>query len=146
HCRIANRRNTLVGLQPGGHLPGQERLPLVGVALAVARRRLVPVAVETGLAADGHDHRKAGLVVLLEGRGVDVPTGEVVVGAEPVEQVDRVLSAALELDLDVAAHRRRWHLQVFHRKTRSRERPRGRRAAYGTDETGQQGSPYSRDS
>ena len=53
--------------------------------------------------------------------------------------------AALELNFDVAAHGRRWHLKVFHWKTRLGECPRGRRAADGTDQTGQQGSPDSRD-
>ena len=105
------RRHALVGLQPGGQLLGQEGLPLVGVVLAVALRRLVPVGVEAGLAADRHDRRQAGAVVPLERRGVDVPAVVVVLRAQAVEQVDRVRSAALELDPDVAAHRRREHIR-----------------------------------
>lgn len=55
-------------------------------------------------------------------------------------------SAALELDLDVAAHRRGWHLQIFHWKTGPRECARGGRPAEGTDQTVNQDSPHSRDS
>lgn len=50
-------------------------------------------------------------------------------------------SAALELDLDVAAHRRGWHLQIFHWKTGPRECARGGRPAEGTDQTVNQDSP-----
>ena len=103
---VAVLRNALVGLQVRRQLLRQEGLPLVGVVLTVALRRLVPVGVEARLAADRHDGRQPGAVVPLERRGFDVPAVEVVLRTQAVEQIDRVRSAALELDLDVAVHRR----------------------------------------
>ena len=46
-----------------------------------------------------------GPVEPVEGRGVDVPAAEVILGAKAVHQEHRVRATALELDPDVAAHR-----------------------------------------
>ena len=85
---VAARVDTLVGSQVARQLAGQEGLPLVGGAACLAAGRLVPVAVEAGLAADRHDHRQAGVQVPLERRGVDVPPVEVILRTQTVEQVE----------------------------------------------------------
>ncbi len=134
--RVAARIDALVGGQVGGQLLGEERLPLVGAAAGLAACGLVPVAVEAGLAAHGHDHCETGVDVPLERRGVDVPTVEVVLRTQTVEQVDAggPRAAALELDLDVLAHTGGRHHQVLHRQTGTREGPRSRRAADRADQ------------
>ncbi len=147
HGSVAVRIHALVGRQVGRQLLGDEGLPLVGAAAGLAARRLVPVAVEAGLAADGHDDREAGVQIPLERRGVDVPAVEVVLGAQTVEQVDAggVRPAALELHLDVAAHPGGRDHQVLHRQTRTGESSRGRGAADGPDQGRQHGGHQGRD-
>jgi hypothetical protein len=68
------------------------------------------------LPADGHDDRDAGLIEPLERRGVDVPAVGVVLGTESVEQVDRMRTATLEFDADIAPHRRRRHVEELDRQ------------------------------
>ena len=120
--RIAAGGHTLVRGQIRRQLGGQEGLPLVVVRAAVAPCRALPVGVEAGHAADGHDHRQPGLVIVFERGGLDVPSAVVVAGAQPVEQVDRVGSTALELDGDIATHRRGRHHQRLDGKTGTRVR------------------------
>ena len=90
---VTGRGDLLVGRQPRGQFLGEERLPLICIGLVVEARRRVPVGVEAGLPADGHHDGDAGVVEPLECRGVDVPPAVVVLGAQPVEEVDRLGSA-----------------------------------------------------
>src|SRR5215208_4035272 len=105
----------------GSALLGEEGFPLVRVGSAVADGRAVPVAVETRLAADGHDDRNTGPAVPIERLGVDVPAVEVVTGLHAVEEVQRmrVGPATHELDANGAVHGRRRHLELFDRKARA---------------------------
>ena len=125
---VAAWADTLVGRKPRGQFLCQERLPLVGQGAALSDGRLIPIGVEAGLSAYRHHHRQPGLVEPLKGRGVDVPTVEIVLCPQAVKQIDRVLTAALELHLDVTSHGRRRHHQVLHRKARPRERGGGAHA------------------
>jgi hypothetical protein len=84
-CRV----DTLVGRQVRREFARDERLPLVRRAAGLTACGLVPVGVEAGLAADGHDHSQARVEVPLEGGGVDVPAVEVVLRTQAVEEVHR---------------------------------------------------------
>ena len=110
---VAGRADALVGREPARELRCQEGLPLVGLRGAVAHRGPVPVGVEAGHAAHRHHHRQPGPVEPAERAGLDVPAVSVVPRPQPVQQIHRTRAAALELNLDVATHRRRRHTQHF---------------------------------
>ncbi|SIH68946.1 Uncharacterised protein [Mycobacteroides abscessus subsp. abscessus] len=114
--RITGLRNTLVRSKIRREFLSGEGFPLVGPHAVLALGRVVPVRVEAGLTTDGHDHGDTGLVVVLERRGLDVPTAEVIARTQTVQQVDGLGATGLELNLDLTAHRRRRHLQVLDRK------------------------------
>ncbi|SLD85890.1 Uncharacterised protein [Mycobacteroides abscessus subsp. massiliense] len=65
------------------------------------------------------------MVEPLERRGVDIPAVEVVLGTQPVQQVDGLGPAALEFDANVAPHRIGVDIQVLDREALPREGLRG---------------------
>ena len=133
HNGVAGGLDAPVGRQPGWQLPGKERLPLVGDGSGATFRGPVPVGVETRLAANRHHHRQPRFVVPLEGGGVDIPAAGLLLGAQSIQQVERVRTAALKLDSDIAAHRRGRHRQDFDRQALPGEGARAR----GRHQTGQ---------
>ena len=114
---IAPGLDAVVGREPARKLRRQEGLPLIGLRGAVAHRWPVPVRVEAGHATHRHHHRQPGSVEPAERAGLDVPSVAVVPRPQPVQQIHRTGAATLELDLNVAAHRRRRHTQHFGRSS-----------------------------
>ncbi len=84
--------------QPGRRTRGQPRTRIrrrpggvtgaTGTAEAEEIARRVPIRVETGTAADRHDHIDIPFGELTGDIGIDFPAAEIIAGAHPVQRVD----------------------------------------------------------